>query len=115
MLKKAFDKYEDLSKLVIHSDQGWQYQNPQYVKMLKEKGVTQSMSRKGNCFDNCIIESFFGHMKNEMFYGHENSYKTFDEFKKAVDDYIKYYNEGRINSKCNYLTPKKYKNMLMNL
>lgn len=105
MINQAFSKYDDLTGLIIHSDQGWQYQNPQYVKLLKEKGVVQSMSRKGNCYDNCIIESFFGHMKNEMFYGQESQYRTFDEFKIAVDNYIKYYNEERINSKCNYLTP----------
>ena len=86
----------DIKKLVIHSDQGWQYQNPRFVKKLKDLGITQSMSRKGNCFDNAIMESFFGILKNEMFYGQEHIYKNFSEFKKALDAYIYYYNNERI-------------------
>ena len=92
---------------------GWQYHNPRYIRTLKEHGIIQSMSRKGNCYDNCIIESFFGHMKNEMFYGREFEYKTFEEFSKAVDDYIGYYNEERINSKCNYFSPNEYNRILI--
>ena len=64
MLNKAFDKNDKLVGLIFHSDQGWQYQHESYQQRLKNKGIKQSMSRKGNCFDNCIIESFFGHMKN---------------------------------------------------
>lgn len=113
MLDSAFSQFDDLEGLVLHSDMGWQYHNPSYIRQLKEKGIIQSMSRKGNCFDNCIIESFFGHMKNEMFYGHENEFDSFAAFKKAVIDYIRYYNEERINSKCNYMSPLEYRNRFL--
>lgn len=63
---------------------------------LKERGILQSMSRKGNCLDNCIMESFFGTMKNEMFYGHEAEYGSFEAFAKAVGEYIAWYNGTRI-------------------
>ena len=75
MLNKAFNKYDDLSGLVFHSDQGWQYQHYLYQEKLRSKGIVQSMSRKGNCYDNSIMESFFGTLKNEMYYGLESTYK----------------------------------------
>ncbi len=96
MLEKAFSLGYDLSGLIFHSDQGWQYQQSWYVEQLKERGILQSMSRKGNCLDNCIMESFFGTMKNEMFYGHESEYGSFESFRKAVDEYIVWYNGTRI-------------------
>ena len=88
---------------------GWQYQHNYYQQRLKEKGIVQLMSRKGNCIDNCIMESFFGVMKNEMFYGHESEFKTFDQFKKAVAEYIDYYNNYRIRSKTKWMPPSKYR------
>lgn len=100
---------KDLSKLIIHSDQGWQYQNPRFVQTLKEHGITQSMSRKGNCMDNSIMESFFGIMKNEMFYGHESEYKNFEQFKAVVEEYIKYYNNERIKMKSGWMSPVQYR------
>ena len=66
------------------------------------------MSRKGNCIDNCIMESFFGVMKNEMFYGYESKFKTFDQLKKAVADYIDYYNNHRIKRKTKWMPPSKF-------
>ena len=113
MLLRAFDGNGDLTGLILHSDMGWQYNNPRYIRTLKEHGIIQSMSRKGNCYDNCIIESFFGHMKNEMFYGREYEFKTFEEFSKAVDEYIDYYNRERINSKCKYFSPYEYNQILI--
>ncbi len=71
MLNKAFNKYDNLKGLKFHSDQGWQYQMQTYHKMLEEKGIQQSMSRKGNCLNNSPMENFFGQMENEMFYGYE--------------------------------------------
>lgn len=100
---------KDLTNLIIHSDQGWQYQNPRFVKTLKENNIKQSMSRKGNCMDNSIMESFFGIMKNEMFYGYESKYKNFEEFKEAVNDYIWYYNNIRIKEKTNWMSPIQYR------
>ena len=96
MLDRAFSLGYDLNGLVFHSDQGWQYQQAWYVEQLKGRGILQSMSRKGNCLDNCIMESFFGTMKNEMFYGHESEYGSFESFRKAVDEYIAWYNRTRI-------------------
>ena len=95
-LERAFSFGYDLNGLIFHSDQGWQYQQDWWVKSLRERGILQSMSRKGNCLDNCIMESFFGTMKNEMFYGHESEFESFDSFRRAVDEYIAWYNGTRI-------------------
>ena len=105
LLNKAFSRFEDLEGLIFHSDQGWQYQMQPWHKALKDKGIIQSMSRKGNCLDNCPIENFFGKLKNEMFYGHEYEFKTLDQLKKAIEDYIDYYNTKRIKVKLKGLTP----------
>ncbi|AZZ65392.1 IS3 family transposase [Metamycoplasma phocicerebrale] len=109
MLKIAFKKHKNLNGLILHSDQGWQYQMKEYRDILKEKNILQSMSRKGNCYDNCIIEIFFGTMKNEMFYGHEYEFKSLDELENAMHKYIKYYNENRIITKLRGMTPKQYR------
>ena len=111
MLKRAFEKFPDTNGLIMHSDMGWQYQHDIYVKMLKDKGITQSMSRKGNCYDNCIIESFFGRMKTEMFYGHEKEYSSFENFSQAVKQYIDYYNNERIQKKTKWTPPAVYRVM----
>jgi transposase InsO family protein len=105
MLEKAFEKYTDLEGLIFHSDQGWQYQMAPYHRILKEHGIRQSMSRKGNCLDNCVMENFFGKLKNEMFYGHEYEFETLDQLKKAIEDYIEYYNQKRIQIRLKGLTP----------
>ena len=80
MLKKAFKKIPNNTNLTLHSDQGWQYQMKQYQYLLKEKGIIQSMSRKGNCLDNAIIENFFGTLKSELFY--IKKFRTIEELKK---------------------------------
>ncbi len=105
MLKSAFDAHPDLRGLIFPSDQGWQYMNKKYASKLAAKGISQSMSRKGNCYDNSIMESFFGVMKNEMYYGLEDTYKSFSEFKKAVDEYIVWHNKERIREGCGYKSP----------
>ena len=109
MLDKAFEKYSNCSGLILHSDQGWQYQHQTYINELKERGILQSMSRKGNCIDNSIMESFFGRLKNEMYCGLESTYKTFEEFSKAIDKYINYYNNERIQSKTKWMSPVRYR------
>ena len=101
MLNRAFKKFPDLNGLILHSNQGWQYQHAFYQRSFKERGIIQSMSRKGNCYDNCIIITFFGRMKNEMFYGFEKDYSTFKKFQTAVEEYIDYYNNKRIQEKQN--------------
>ena len=80
----------------------------QWVKKYREKGIIQSMSRKGNCIDNCIMESFFGTLKNEMFYGHESEFKTFRDLHRAIDKYINYYNNERIKSKTKWMPLSKF-------
>lgn len=110
MLDKAFEKYDNLEGLILQSDQGWQYQMTAYHKILLEKGIVQSMSRKGNCLDNSPMENFFGKMKNEMFYGKEYTFKTLEELKVAMENYIDYYNNHRIITKLKGLTPVQYRN-----
>ncbi len=109
MLDGAFSAFPSVEGLIFHSDQGWQYQHTFFRKRLKEHGITQSMSRKGNCYDNCIMETFFGRMKNEMFYGHEKEYHSFEEFSNAVEEYIRYYNNERIQEKTKWMPPVKYR------
>jgi transposase InsO family protein len=107
MIDKAFEQYPTLKGLIFHSDQGWQYQMKPYQQWLKEKEILQSFSRKGNCMDNSLMENFFGIMKNEMFYNYE--YKSLDELRKAMDEYITYYNTERINTKRKGLSPVAYR------
>ena len=113
MLKEAFERFPKTKGLILHSDMGWQYQHQVYVKMLKKQGIIQSMSRKGNCYDNCIIETFFGRMKTEMFYGHEKEYPSFEAFSSAVRDYMNYYNYERIQKKTKWTPPAIYREMSM--
>lgn len=80
MLQKAFKRFPKLDGLILHSDQGWQYQHAFFREELRSRGIIQSMSRKGNCYDNCIMEAFFGRLKNEMFYGFEKEYSSFESF-----------------------------------
>lgn len=107
MLKKAFTKIPDNTNLILHSDQGWQYQMKQYQNLLKEKGILQSMSRKGNCLDNAIIENFFGTLKSELFY--LKKYDSVIQLKEEIQDYIIYYNNERIKSNLNKMSPMKYR------
>ena len=113
MLNRAFEKFPFVSGLIFHSDQGWQYQHAYFRNTLKEHGIMQSMSRKGNCYDNCIMETFFGRLKNEMFYGYEKEYESFEDFTKAVDEYINYYNNERIQAKTRWMPPVKYRETSM--
>ena len=105
MLKKEFKRFSSVQGLIMHSDQSWQYQHEFYRNELKKHGIIQSMSRKGNCYDNCIIETFFGKLKNKMFYGFEKNYPSFDAFSKAIADYIDYYNNYRIQAKTKWMPP----------
>jgi putative transposase len=103
MLEKAFDQIEDGSNLILHSDQGWQYQHRHYQRMLKAKGVRQSMSRKGNCLDNAVIENFFGLLKSELLYLQE--FDSIEHFKAELIEYLDYYNNRRIKVKLKGLPP----------
>jgi putative transposase len=107
MLKKAFIKIPNNTNLILHSDQGWQYQMKQYQYLLNKKGITQSMSRKGNCLDNAIIENFFGILKSELFY--TKKFKSIEELKHEIKKYINYYNNERIKSNLNKMSPIQYR------
>ena len=113
MLDRAFEKFPETDGLILHSDMGWQYQHMSYVQKLKEHGIIQSMSRKGNCYDNCIIETFFGRMKTEMFYGQQKEYSSFEVCEKAVQEYIDYYNNERIQKKTKWTPPAVYRKVSM--
>jgi putative transposase len=107
MLDQAFKRLGDKDELLIHSDQGWQYQMKQYRQSLKEHGITQSMSRKGNCYDNAVIESFFGIMKSEFLYLKE--FESIEHFKQELEKYINYYNNKRIKARLKGMSPVKYR------
>ena len=113
MLDNAFKKFPSVEGLIFHSDQGWQYQHEYFRNTLKEHGIIQSMSRKGNCIDNCIIETFFGRLKNEMYYGCEKDYGSFEAFSEAIKEYIRYYNHERIQAKTKWMSPVKYRETSM--
>ena len=85
------------------------YQYAFYRNELQKHGIIQSMSRKGNCYDNCIMETFFGRLKNEMFYGFEKDYPSFEAFSKAIADDIDYYNNSRIQAKTKRMPPSKFR------
>ncbi len=109
MLDIAFEKNKNLEGLIFHSDQGWQYQHQSYQQRLKNKGIKQSMSRKGNSMDNGLMENFFGLLKTEMFYDQEDKYKTINDLINAINDYIYYYNHDRIKEKLKGLSPVNYR------
>ena len=113
MLHKAFAHFPSVKGLIMHSDQGWQYQHAAYRTELQKHKIIQSMSRKGNCYDNCIMETFFGRLKNEMFYGYEKKYTSFEIFSKAIVDYIDYYNNRRIQAKTKWMPPAKFREASM--
>lgn len=92
---------------LIHSDQGWQYQQSGYRRLLEENGLTQSMSRKGNCLDNAAMESFFGTLKSEFFY--LDQIDTIDQLEIGIRQYIHYYNHDRIKLKLKGLSPVQYR------
>jgi putative transposase len=112
MLKKGLRKIKNTENLIIHSDQGWQYQMKAYQHLLREKGIIQSMSRKGNCLDNAVIENFFGTLKSEMFY--TKKFKTIDELKKEIKKYINYYNNDRIRLNLKGKSPVLYRTLSYN-
>ena len=95
----------------FHSDRGWAYQMNAYRHELKKNRIFQSMSRKGNCYDNAPMENFFGVMKQEMYYG--QVYNSFNELKEAIDKYIRYYNEQRSKASLGYLSPVEYRESML--
>ena len=108
MLEQAFTE-KHYKNTILHSDQGWQYQHDSYHQFLESKGIQASMSRKGNSPDNGMMESFFGILKSEMFYGYEKSFQSLKQLEQAVVDYIDYYNNKRIKVKLKGLSPVQYR------
>ncbi|WP_139212482.1 IS3 family transposase, partial [Paenibacillus sp. cl141a] len=91
---------------LLHSDQGWHYQMKPYQHALKSRGILQSMSRKGNCYDNAVIENFFGILKSEFLYYKE--FESVEHFKKELKKYIEYYNTKRLKAKLK-MSPVQYR------
>lgn len=106
-IRAALSRSEGDMKLTVHSDQGWHYKMQPYRAMLVQRGVTQSMSRKGNCFDNAAIESFFGTLKAEYF--HLATLDGLESLEAGVHDYIRYYNHERIKLGLQGLSPVEYR------
>ncbi|VTI95141.1 IS3-Spn1, transposase [Streptococcus pneumoniae] len=108
MLEQAFTE-KHYENTILHSDQGWQYQHDSYHRFLESKGIQASMSRKGNSPDNGMMESFFGILKSEMFYGYEKNFRSLENLEQAIVDYIDYYNNKRIKVKLKGLSPVQYR------
>ena len=107
MLDKAYGKRQGREKLVMHSDQGWHYRHFSYQKSLHDHDIIQSMSRKGNCLDNAMMENFFGIMKSELLY--PNTFRNMDHFKQELGEYIEYYNNDRIKLRLKGMSPVQYR------
>lgn len=118
LVSKTLDRLEDhlgkekMRGFMLHSDQGGHYTSPQYYNRLAEHGILQSMSRRGNCIDNAPIESFFGHMKDEIDF---SSCKTFEEVETQLENYIHDYNNSRRQWENKKMTPVAYRDHLFSL
>ena len=108
LLDQLVAKMPEGSSPILHSDMGWQYQHAKWVKRLKDAGIVQSMSRKGNCIDNGATEQVFGHIKDEFFKGVE--WPSFEAFKRDLDAYIVHWNTRRRQVKLKGLTPEEFRN-----
>ena len=108
MLEQAFTE-KHYEKTILHSNQGWQYQHQYYHRFLESKGIQPSMSRKGNSPDNGMMESFFGILKSEMFYGYEETFQSIKQLEQAIVNYIDYYSNKRIKVKLKGLSPVQYR------
>lgn len=106
MLEKALIRLPAKHQLLMHSDQGWHYQMKQYRHALQDRGIKQSMSRKGNCYDNSVMENFFGIMKSEFLYYKE--FENVEHFKLELQKYIEYYNTKRLKAKLK-MSPVQYR------
>jgi transposase InsO family protein len=111
MLNQAIERLQPGDKVILHSDQGWHYQMGKYQKKLKQHQITQSMSRKGNCFDNAVMENFFGLLKSELLYLQE--FDSLEHFERELADYIYYYNHKRMKSKLKDLSPVEFRTQVL--
>ena len=106
-LRRALATLEVGQRPLVHSDQGFQYQHPSWRALLRNAGAVQSMSRKANCYDNAVMENFFGHLKEELF--HRVQFLNTDALASALNEYIHWYNTERISIKLNGLSPVEYR------
>ncbi|MGC6232996.1 IS3 family transposase [Hafnia paralvei] len=113
MLRQALTQLPEGKKVILHSDQGWHYRMDDYVQQLKERGVIQSMSRKGNCYDNAVIESFFGTLKNEFF--RREKFNSVEELVAGLKKYVDWYNHVRIKPALKGLSPVEYRTQYQKL
>lgn len=111
MLEQATQRLKPDDRVILHSDQGWHYQMKRYQRTLKEHGIIQSMSRKGNCLDNAVMENFFGLLKSELLYLQE--FESMEHFEKELDAYIHYYNHKRMKTKLKDLSPVQYRTQIL--
>ncbi|UJF33107.1 IS3 family transposase [Paenibacillus hexagrammi] len=109
--RKAFKAHKDVSGLIVHSDQGNQYTSHAYHDMLPKVGARISMSRRGNCYDNASMESFFSHLKVEALYPYD--IRSIEEVQRRIEEFIRFYNEERAQKKLNKLTPVEYRRQLV--
>src|SRR6185312_565795 len=107
MLDQALKCLKKGEKVILHSDQGWHYRMSKYKKALQQNNIIQSMSRKGNCLDNAVIENFFGLLKSELLYLKE--FESMEHFRIELEKYIYYYNHKRIKAKLKGLSPIQYR------
>lgn len=107
MLDDARALLEPDEQPMLHSDQGWLYQLTGFRERLAASQMIQSMSRKGNCLDNAVMENFFGHLKSECFYGER--FESVEDLETEIHDYIEYYNNRRIKAKLKGLSPVAYR------
>jgi transposase InsO family protein len=108
--EKAFEKTKDVTGLIVHSDQGFQYTSYAYHDMLPKVGAQISMSRRGNCYDNASMESFFSHLKTEGLYPYD--IRSLDEAQRRIEEYIQFYNQSRPQRKLKRLTPVEFRRQL---
>lgn len=107
---ESVELLKGMNKSLIHSDQGFHYTNPEFIDKVKKLNLTQSMSRKGNCIDNSPMETFFGHLKDDVDY---KEAKTFDELNDMINKYMNYYNNQRYQWELKKMTPVQYKDHLL--
>ena len=112
-LKEALEREQPGAGVLIHTDQGFQYQHVSWRAVLEKHEAVQSMSRKANCYDNAMIENFFGHLKTEMFHG--ETFNTVNELITSIEEYIDWYNRDRLQERLKGMTPMQYRNHALQL
>ena len=110
-LRDAIFWHKPAAGLIVHTDQTVQYQHSSWKQLIDSVNGVQSMSRKGNCYDNAVMENFFGHLKTEMYHGER--FDTLEDFHTAIDDYIFWYNNTRLQQRLKDLTPMQYRSQVL--